>query len=380
MNSPVNIFTDRRVIPPGGNIHWLVRPLLNPQLKYADPGKGKDPAGREVNKALAQYNRTAHTLFRLTDLEHCDVAMVPMDWTHIRGGQSWHATPDKETLRRVLQFARAAATANKPVVVFFCGERSHEPIALDDAFVFRCAVYRSSKTERDVSVPQVLLPDIQSEFKDRSYLPHAKAAQATIGFCGFVRPVTLTERLKTVVYKLYTRAILGFADVSQFKGLELRQKCINALQRSHRVKSNFILRTKSVYLTKDSNYKLRNRARGEFIDTLIGSDYQLCVRGSANYSHRLWETLCAGRIPIFLDTDCVLPFEEHVNWSDVLLNCDVRDLDRLPDVIADFHDSCSQEDFMSRQRRCREVWEKMATPCGIAVLIQERLREIAARA
>jgi len=381
VNCPVNVFTDRSVVPRSGNIHWLMRPLLNPQLKNSNVSNCEgDSADREVQKALAQYNRTAHSLFRLTDLEHCDVAVVPMDWTHIRGGHSWHATPDKGILLRVMEFARVASIANKPIVVFFCGERSHEPIAIDDAFVFRCSMYRSSKTERDFSIPQVLLPDIRSEFKDRKFSPRVKAAHPTVGFCGFARRVTSTERLKTVAYKLYTKATLGFADVSQYKGLELRYKCIKVLQGSHQVKSNFLLRSNSVYLGKNLNDRSIARTRSEFVDTLIGNDYQLCVRGSANYSHRLWETLCTGRIPIFLDSDCVLPFEQHINWPDFLLNCDVRDLDKLPDLIVDFHDSCSDEDFMSRQRRCREVWEKVATPCGIAVLIQDRLREIASNA
>jgi len=379
VNQPVNIFTDPSVVPPGGNIHWLLRPLLNPQLRNANsPSPGRDSADREVKKALAQYDQTAHTLFRLTDLESCDVAVVPMDWTHIRGGHSWHATPEKEVLLRVMEFARVAAAANKPVVVFFCGERSHEAIAIDNAFVFRCSIYRSSMTERDFAIPQVLLPDIRSEFEERNFSPRIKAVNPTVGFCGFVRSVTLAERLKTVAYKLYTRVKLGVADVSQYKGLELRQKCVETLRRSNRVKPNFMLRSNSVYLGKDQNDESIKRARREFIDTLIGSDYQLCVRGSANYSHRIWETLCTGRVPLFLDTDCVLPFEEHINWSDILLNCDVNDLDNLPDLVAEFHNSCSEEDFMSRQLRCREVWEKVATPCGMAVLMQNRLRDIAA--
>ena len=37
--------------------------------------------------------------------------------------------------------------------------------------------------------------------------------------------------------------------------------------------------------------------------------YGLCVRGFGNFSFRLGETLMMGRIPILIDTECILPFD-----------------------------------------------------------------------
>ena len=322
----------------------------------------------------------AQTLFQLTDLDSCDVAIVPVEWNEVRGGlTSWHATPDRQLQRKIRVFACAAAQAKKPVVVFFRGDRSHEPVGLPDPYVFREALYRSTMTGRDVALPPMVHSDIQREFPQSAFTLRQRKFPPTIGFCGLTRPVTVGERLKTIGFKLYTKGRLGFADVSQYKGIELRDRCVRVLQRSNCVKPNFILRSKSFLQIAGSDGEAnRVQIRREFIDTLVGSDYQLCVRGSANFSFRLWETLCAGRIPLFVDTDCVLPFENSIDWSRCLLIRSERDIDDLPEFLADFHESCSEEELLSRQRYCRAIWEKVATPVGLARLIEGRLREIVA--
>ena len=52
------------------------------------------------------------------------------------------------------------------------------------------------------------------------------------------------------------------------------------------------------------------QARTGYVENLVASDYVLCARGAGNFSYRLYETLSCGRIPVFVDTDCVLPHED----------------------------------------------------------------------
>ena len=64
---------------------------------------------------------------------------------------------------------------------------------------------------------------------------------------------------------------------------------------------------------------LNKQLRFEFIRNILSSDYTLCFRGSGNYSLRFYETLCLGRIPLFINTDCKLPFEDEINWRDMFM-------------------------------------------------------------
>jgi Exostosin family. len=79
---------------------------------------------------------------------------------------------------------------------------------------------------------------------------------------------------------------------------------------------------------------------------------------------RLYETLCLGRIPLFINTDCVLPFENNIDWKELCLWVDENDLDRIGEIVLDFHSSISKEEFKDKQLYAREVWEKYLSKEG----------------
>ena len=55
---------------------------------------------------------------------------------------------------------------------------------------------------------------------------------------------------------------------------------------------------------------------GNFFQNISDTDYTICIRGTGNFSQRLYEVLAFGRIPIFIDTDSILPYDEIINWRD----------------------------------------------------------------
>jgi hypothetical protein len=96
--------------------------------------------------------------------------------------------------------------------------------------------------------------------------------------------------------------------------------------------------------------------RREFIENLLESDYALDVRGDANASIRLFEILSLGRIPVILDTERNLPFSDKINYSDFSLIIDFRDLEKLPEKIAEFNKSISEEKYRDMQRLARAAY------------------------
>ena len=48
---------------------------------------------------------------------------------------------------------------------------------------------------------------------------------------------------------------------------------------------------------------------------MLLTPFTICVRGNGNFSVRFYETLASGRIPILIDTDCVLPLENEIDWD-----------------------------------------------------------------
>jgi len=104
--------------------------------------------------------------------------------------------------------------------------------------------------------------------------------------------------------------------------------------------------------------------RQEYVQNTVGSDYVLCARGGGNFSYRLYETLCCGRIPVFVDTDCVLPFHSEINWKQYCVWVDEKEVQWIGEKVAEFHDSLTNRQFLDLQRECRKLWEDYLSPEG----------------
>ncbi|MCB0202098.1 MAG: exostosin family protein, partial [Anaerolineae bacterium] len=90
--------------------------------------------------------------------------------------------------------------------------------------------------------------------------------------------------------------------------------------------------------------------------------YTLVVRGAGNFSYRLYEVLCCGRIPVFVNTDCVLPYDDVIDWSRHCVWVESHELKRMSETILEFHDSISPADFEDLQRENRRLYEEWLSP------------------
>ena len=92
-----------------------------------------------------------------------------------------------------------------------------------------------------------------------------------------------------------------------------------------------------------------------FVNNILNSDYTLCVRGGGNFSVRFYETLSLGRIPIFVDTDYVLPYDHIIDYRDYVVLVDQSEIPFIAEKVADFHHSMSDAEFVERQLACRQL-------------------------
>ena len=91
-------------------------------------------------------------------------------------------------------------------------------------------------------------------------------------------------------------------------------QAIKALRECRDISVNFIIRN-SYSSHANTIELLAEEARGQYIDNILKSDLSLAVRGDANISCRFYEILSLGRVPLFVDTDCVLPMENVVDYK-----------------------------------------------------------------
>jgi hypothetical protein len=101
--------------------------------------------------------------------------------------------------------------------------------------------------------------------------------------------------------------------------------------------------------------------RERFFNNLQNNIFILCPRGCGNFSYRFYETMCYGRIPIFINTDCVLPFENLIDYKKEIVFVEESQLSNINDIIKDY---CNKKDLMLQQQKCREIWENYLSPNG----------------
>ena len=140
-----------------------------------------------------------------------------------------------------------------------------------------------------------------------------------------------------------------------------RAPYLDYLQKSN-VANNFIIR-KGFWAPGID----RRQAQREYFENMENNIFVFCMRGGGNFSYRFYETLMMGRIPIFIDTDCVLPFEELINFSDVGLFLKDEDIKtgkvNLEQEILKFTQD-NKNRLTEIQKQNRVLWEKFYSPVG----------------
>ena len=129
---------------------------------------------------------------------------------------------------------------------------------------------------------------------------------------------------------------------------QVRLDAYNALMRRGVIKLNVVFRDHLHYVCSFTEIK---RNRKEFLDVMGGSVYQLCCRGGGNFSHRFYETLASGRIPVLIDTDIPLP-DIGEDWNNYIVM--VTDVNKLVNKLMEWHNN---HDVVDMQVQCRRLWE-----------------------
>jgi hypothetical protein len=298
---------------------------------------------------LAEYGRDR---WRACSLEEADVVV--------------HALPYQNGAETD-QVAEMARDAGLPCV-FFRPNDDPTPASPPHGVVYRTSINRDWLTPCERAVPAVT-DDLLAEYGGE-VIVRKKRERATVGFCGHVG--TPSER--------FFRRLVGLAlrggQRDKAVGMTLRAKALRVLRQSDRIDTKLIDRTKLWGGAKVGSDELdaeaqRAAVRREFLENLIESDYGVCVRGKGNYSFRLYEVLAAGRIPLFIDTKCVLPYEDEIDWHKHCVWVDESDIDRSDEIVAQFHADLHPNDFERLQLANRQIWIDYLRPAAIYTRILE---------
>ena len=346
----LKFFTERRFLAAGTQPFDMLYPFWG-----ETPEDPRDPCfGR-----YAKFLETAPQYLALTSLEDAQVLVMPNNW--VVQGKNLEAR----------HLAEVAGETGKPLVIFFRGDYD-DPVPVPNAVVFRTSLYRSTRGPQEFALPS-WSEDFLERYHDGRLVLRPKNTRPRVGFCGYAsssshRRFSLLSRIRGGPRLL---AALGIA--SENAETRLRTRVLDLLEQSRRVETNFVVRTAfwngairsdTSGRNVETDYTRMQESRRAYVSNMRDSDYIVCMRGAGNFSFRLYETLSAGRIPVFIDTDCVLPFEPWLDWRSFCVWVPEKEIGDVASYVADFHARQSPAEFEELQRVCRRTWEQWLSPSG----------------
>lgn len=181
-----------------------------------------------------------------------------------------------------------------------------------------------------------------------------------MGFCGYAS-ISAGKAAAFAVRTLLRNAAstLGLSSdepQSVYPPVLLRQRVLDLLRRDPNMECDFIQRTK--YKAGVKTPEQETETRREFFANIRNTDYTVCVRGGGNFSVRLYETLAMGRIPVLVDTDCLLPFNSDPRWRECCVYIHEDELPHIAEKVQAFHNALSEDAFLDVQYQARHFWEE----------------------
>ena len=243
---------------------------------------------------------------------------------------------------------------NKPSLIFFNNDSDRE-IIFENAFVFRTSYSSKSKRNRVYA-----LPAWSDDFVSKgNIIVRRKSNIPTVGYCGYVDFCSTRELIKSKGWKKSLRFLIfkisPFAEGEKIRGLAVR-----ILNKAKNIKSHFIIR-KGFWAYEIPDKKM---ARDEYVQNIINSDYVLSTRGGGNFSYRFYEVLSCGRIPLFINTDSALPYEEFIDWRNEIVWVEEKQIRKVASILKSFHHNLTAEGFIAKQHSIRRIYDEWISPVG----------------
>lgn len=300
-------------------------------LPDSDPDKGRfDDYIREGTKIFEMVN----------SIKDCHVAILPFEY-------------DAAKQQLVNEISDEANKEGKKLVIFFNSD-SVEEIKAKNSIILRTSFFRSQQKNNEFAYPgwSVDFKQYISEIN-----PLHKQPQPEVSYCGYVDSL---EEPKKSLTEMIGSLLKGTSKENTDNGRKVRGRMVRRILTDKRIRPNFIIR--DGFWAQGINDK--HKVRKEYAENMFASPYALVTRGAGNFSYRLIEVMSCGRIPVFVNTDAVLPMENKINWKKQMVWIEEKELDKLNDIILDFHNKISDTDFTDLQKTNRMLYEKYLSPIG----------------
>jgi hypothetical protein len=321
------------------NLFILTRPFLNDNKWQFNQ--------LEFDKNNLSVNNFQYEL----DIKKADVILLPFSINF------YFKTEKKELLEEINTICKLQ---NSKAYGYISGDFGAQFPEFSNIIYLRQGGFKSQLSNKNKGFIVGLSDHFQRLYQKETITPTLKKEVPIIGFCGHASLSSL-KKAKEITKCLIENGKRFFQNPFNkvyepfFASAYERAKLLQYLEQSNQVKTNFIYREK--YRGGAITEKERVVTTFEYYNNILESDYILCVRGAGNFSVRFYETLMLGKIPVFVNTDCLLPFEDEIDWKKHVVWVEWKDRKKIAQIVADFHVNLSANEFVHLQISNRKLWK-----------------------
>lgn len=261
-------------------------------------------------------------------------------------------TPEAEAY--VKKYADLGESSGKPVCAFSLGDFTDETIFDPRIFVLRSSLYSDTSGPHNMSIPGLTEDNAASGITTRP-----KNDRPVVSFCGMGDLATVRSKVAFFLKNLRFQVLALYNPNwrARIIGVYWRRAAMRACARSPLVDTHFIVR-KTFSGSRKTIELDPAQARTEYLDSISNSDFVIAPKGDGNYSNRFFKTLCLGRFPVLTDTNIVLPLEDVIDYSRIIVRVPMREVHKTPEYIRAFYDALDDETYRARQQEARDIFEK----------------------
>jgi hypothetical protein len=322
---------------------WLPQNTRHTILLYPFWGNVALPISDPDYERFDDYLKEGSAFFELMEQpDTCDYFLLPFEFSF-----------ESSILEAAKKISKEAQRHNKKLIVFFNND-DKKPIPLNHAIVFRTSFFKSTQQKNEFAFPGWSV-DFLKKYTTH-FAPIEKQNLPHISYCGYVdyldRAPSIKQRLFCFLHPLKKEE----DDYGRF----IRGKAVRQLHQSKKVKCDFIIREGFWAAGMED----KNKVRQDYAANMLNAPYAFVTRGAGNFSYRLIEIMSCGRIPVFINTDAVLPHEHLFAWKKQCVWIEEGDIKKIDAMLFEFHKNISPEKLVQLQHENRAIYEKFLSPSG----------------
>lgn len=346
---PLELWVNEDLILPGCRPSFL---LMHETLRESHPELEYWNLLREILPKIVKVHRFKN----LRDAG--SLVIIPNDY------RDYFGKPQKKALD---QFKKEVLASGRTLITFTPGmEYKPEPGEL----AFATSVYQVPG-EKLIPIP-IWIYDLRSKISEI-----AKPELPTVSFVG---NTTYRGKISALAGLPMPHRVKSWLASSRFVnqnislggrrgiGRIVRSKVIQVAKSAPNLHTEIIARTTDFFLM---NAEEQKKARTEYVQNIQDNAYNLCMRGDNNDNYRMYEVMSAGRIPILIDTNFQLPILKNSRWEDFCVIVPFQEIDRLGEIVEEFHRKLSPEDFLAVCQKSRSAFEELLPHNFVFQILQE---------